>query len=159
MKQSICVVAFVASLSIFFACYNLPPIPPATVQTGQTGRCGNVRGAFVETGKMIVPRARHTATLLDDGTVLIAGGSNGRPAEALDSSEIYDPATGVFLASGSMTIARQQAVAARLTDGRVLIAGGLAIGPISGSPLDSAGSSIPRAGLSTRPDRWASSTP
>ena len=78
---------------------------------------------------MLVPRALHTATLLDDGTVLIAGGITGRPSEALDSSEIYDPARGVFLSSGAMTIPRQHAVAARLSDGRVLVAGGFAKGP------------------------------
>ncbi len=99
---------------------------------------------------MLTPRALHTATLLEDGTVLIAGGINGRPSEVLDSSEIFDPARGVFLASGTMTIARQQAVAARLSDGRVLIAGGFAKSPTpfsmglvhglqaANSPLDSA---------------------
>lgn len=149
MKQLICVVAFVASLSIFFACYTLPPpIPQATVQIGQSGGCGNTHGVFVETGKMLMPRALHTATLLDDGTVLIAGGISSRPSETLDSSEIYDPAHGVFLASGAMTITRQLAVAARLADGRVLIAGGFAKGPTQlyvlqgrptlSSPLDSA---------------------
>ena len=75
---------------------------------------------------MIVPRALHTATLLEDGTVLIAGGANGRPSQTLDSSEIFDPVRGIFLASGAMTSNRQQAIAARLSDGRVLIAGGFA---------------------------------
>lgn len=141
MKQSVCVVALVASLLIFFGCAVAPPpIPPATVQTGQTGRCGNKHGVFVETGKMLVPRALHTATLLEDGTVLIAGGANGRPSQTLDSSEIFDPVRGIFLASGAMTTNRQQAVAVRLSDGRVLIAGGFAReGPTRFfTPLDSA---------------------
>jgi hypothetical protein len=149
VKQSIFLVACGALLPIFFSCYTLPPpIPEATVQAAQSGGCGNVHGAFVETAKILAPRALHIATLLEDGTVLIAGGIAGRPYETLDSSEIYDPARGVFLASGTMTIARQQAVATRLTDGRVLIAGGFAksptevyalqIRPIRSSPLDSA---------------------
>ena len=78
---------------------------------------------------MLVPRALHTATLLNDGTVLIAGGITDRPSQALDSSEIYDPARGVFLSSGPMTITRNEAVAARLSDGRVLIAGGYSKAP------------------------------
>jgi hypothetical protein len=77
---------------------------------------------------MVTPRALHTATLLENGTVLIAGGITGQPSTAIDSSEIFDPTTGTFSSSGTMTVARQQAVAARLPDGRVLIASGFSKG-------------------------------
>ncbi|MGB8682727.1 MAG: hypothetical protein WCD12_07585 [Candidatus Binatus sp.] len=77
---------------------------------------------------MLTPRALHTATLLENGTVLIAGGIANIPRDAIDSSEIFDPARGVFLPSGTMTRARQQAVAVRLSDGRVLIASGFGRG-------------------------------
>ena len=53
------------------------------------------------------PRARHfhTATLLPNGQVLVAGGYN-RASGYLDSAELYDPATGTWTATGSMATAR-----------------------------------------------------
>lgn len=79
-------------------------------------------GTFAATGSMAVGRARHTATLLQDGRVLIAGGANSL---AVAESEIYDPATGTFTATGSMTYTRERASATLLPDGRVLVAGGM----------------------------------
>jgi hypothetical protein len=79
-------------------------------------------GTFTSTGSMLVGRARHTATLLGDGRVLIAGGANSL---AIAESEIYDPGTGKFTATGSMAYTRQRASGTLLPDGRVLVAGGL----------------------------------
>jgi hypothetical protein len=81
-------------------------------------------GKFGATGSLLQGRAHHTATLLDDGRVLIAGGYGGGTL-SLESAEIYDPETGKFSATGSMAAARRDATAAMLADGRVLIAGGL----------------------------------
>jgi hypothetical protein len=50
-------------------------------------------GVFTPAGDMSVPRSRHTATLLPDGRVLIAGGG---------SADVYDPATGTFTPAGEM---------------------------------------------------------
>lgn len=70
-------------------------------------------------------RFSHTSTLLDDGTVLIAGGRNSTATTTrLTSAEIYDPATGVYTPTGSMAIGRESAAAIKLPNGRVLIIGG-----------------------------------
>jgi hypothetical protein len=91
-------------------------------------------GTFTATGNMIMARGTHTATLLFNGKVLIAGGYRyGYPAEALARAELYDPSTGTFNATGDMTAARARHTATLLTDGRVLIAGGY--GPLASAEL------------------------
>jgi hypothetical protein len=79
-------------------------------------------GTFASTGGMSVPRLNHTATLLPNGKVLIAGGSNGGLAVAI--SEIYDSATGQFTRTGDMRTARIGPTATLLADSSVLITGG-----------------------------------
>jgi WD40 repeat protein len=86
---------------------------------------------FNATGKMAIPRILHTATLLPDGRVLIAGGwqvsgSGGEivSSKILTSAELYDPKTDTFSATGSMASPRVNCTATLLSDGRVLIAGG-----------------------------------
>jgi hypothetical protein len=70
-----------------------------------------------------VDRHGHTATVLGDGTVLIAGGTDAS-GRALDSAERFDPATGTWTAVGPMRDARTGHQAVGLPDGRVLVAGG-----------------------------------
>jgi hypothetical protein len=92
------------------------------------------QGAFAPTGDMTIERRGHTATLLTNGKVLVAGGSAiqvGWPV--WDSAELYDPLTGTFALTGRMTTPRSGHTAALLPDGRVLIAGGFASGG-NGSP-------------------------
>jgi hypothetical protein len=84
-------------------------------------------GTFSLTGSMTITRDSATATLLKDGRVLIAGGSQSPPAVAttpVASAELYDPKTGKFTATGSMGTARFGATATLLADGRVLMVGG-----------------------------------
>jgi hypothetical protein len=72
---------------------------------------------------MAARRSFHTATLLNDGTVLVAGGSSG-PHFTLLSAERYNPATGTWSATGAMAEARDFHTATLLDDGTVLVAGG-----------------------------------
>ena len=76
---------------------------------------------FSETGAMRYARIAHTATLLADGRVLIAG---GRGSEVNASAEIYDPRSRRFHDTGRLIAARYKHTAGLLPDGRVLIAGG-----------------------------------
>src|SRR5205814_742837 len=78
-------------------------------------------GMWTATSSMTTPRYYHTATLLPNGRVLVAGGcSNGVHARA----ELYDPATGLWTATGQMTTAREGHTATLLPNGTVLVAGG-----------------------------------
>ena len=147
---------------------------------------------FVEVGNMTVARSDHDSVLLDDGTVIITGGTVGPEAgdiynptlqaftptansmleargrlvslrlknaawgslqgdvlaiggsdiggsifggaqQALDSVEIYDPASKQFSDFGTMTVARQNHTATELQDGRILITGGVGRPFVSGT--------------------------
>ena len=82
-------------------------------------------GTFTTTGSMTAPRAGHTATLLLNGKVLIAGGSpGGLSTGQQDSAELYDPSTGAFTPTAGPMTTRSGHTATLLADGRVLIAGG-----------------------------------
>ncbi len=85
-------------------------------------------GTFAATGRMTTPRAGHTATLLTNGKVLIAGGTADftRPIGPVPiaTAELYDPDTATFAPTGDMTAPRFFHTATLLPDGRVLFAGG-----------------------------------
>jgi Bacterial Ig-like domain (group 2)/Protein of unknown function (DUF1573)/IPT/TIG domain/Abnormal spindle-like microcephaly-assoc'd, ASPM-SPD-2-Hydin/Galactose oxidase, central domain len=85
-------------------------------------------GTFSSAGTMTVARSGQTATLLNNGKVLIAGGetcTSTTSCTALHTAEIYDPVAGTFTAtSNNMSAARFNASAVALNQGLVLIAGG-----------------------------------
>jgi hypothetical protein len=71
---------------------------------------------------MAFAREFHTATLLSDGTVLVAGGDDGTNGVA--AAETFTPDTKDFLLAGDLNTARTQHTATLLSDGKVLVAGG-----------------------------------
>jgi len=81
-------------------------------------------GTFTQTGSMAVGRFLHTATLLQNGRVLIVGGVLTSTSDPVATAEVYDPATGIFTMTGAMATARERHTATLLADGRVLIVGG-----------------------------------
>lgn len=81
------------------------------------------------TGSLNTGRDDHTATLLPNGKVLVAGGILG---SGTASAELYDAATGIWTATGSLNQGRYYHTATLLLDGKVLVAGGYAFG---GQPI------------------------
>ena len=77
------------------------------------------------TDSLKTARFHHTATLLTDGRVLVAGGAAGVGGERpLKSAELYDPATGSWSEAASLNTARDSNTATLLPDGMVLVAAG-----------------------------------
>jgi WD40 repeat protein len=90
-----------------------------TPRSGSSGQ----NASFSLTGSMQTPRSSHTATLLNNGKVLIAGGKDST-GTALAATELFDPSTNVFSSTGNMNFARWDHTATLLNDGRVLVVGG-----------------------------------
>jgi hypothetical protein len=67
---------------------------------------------------MSTARSGQTATLLDNGDVLVAGGGTR-------TVDLYEPSTGTFTPTGSMSVSRTNATATLLPNGEVLVAGGV----------------------------------
>ena len=79
-------------------------------------------GAWSPTGTMLSARDGHTATVLTNGKILAAGGTNN--GVALTSAELYNPTAGTWASTGSMNAARSHARAVQLSNGSVLVVGG-----------------------------------
>ena len=80
-------------------------------------------GTWTSTGSLDTARYAHTATLLPNGMVLVAGGV-GNTNPWLASAELYDPASGIWTGTGNLNIARVFHTATLLPNGMVLVAGG-----------------------------------
>jgi hypothetical protein len=134
--------ASILALSVVLAAIALAPrtTPPIT-------------GRVVSTGSPVAARFSHTATLLPNNQVLIAGGME-RNGVWLDSAELYDPASGRFTSVGKMGSRRAGAMATLLPNGKVLIAGGSdgSGGSLSSAEIyDPASNTFAAAGTMTSP--------
>ncbi len=86
-------------------------------------------GTWSTTGSMHTARTFHTATLLSDGRVLVAGGGTSRPEDGsfggpVASAELYNPRTGTWSPTGAMNAPHFQHTATLLRNGNVLVVGG-----------------------------------
>jgi len=95
--------------------------------------CAGAPFQFEETGSLATARYFHTATLLPNGKVLVAGGAIGYTP--LASAELYDPATGTWTATESLHTARFFHTATLLPNGKVLVAGGAGNGYLASAEL------------------------
>lgn len=116
---------------------TIPPEPAATAEVYDPAT-----GRFTTVGSMAAPRYQHAASILTDGTVLLAGGSHDRPPEggvvASTDAEVFDPATGAFRPTGSLNRARLLPATVAIDD-RVLVLGQLdpaAEDPVTGASTE-----------------------
>jgi N-acetylneuraminic acid mutarotase len=93
-------------------------------------------GVWSAAASLITGREEHTATLLRNGTILVAGGTDGR-GKALANAELYNPKTNRWAPAGTMATTRIDHTATLLPNGEVLVAGGLDA-PFPSSALASA---------------------
>jgi hypothetical protein len=111
-----------------------PVVPSMTAASSSIQVSAAPASGFSATGSLLMPRESHTATLLPDGRVLVAGGvhwgseigcSPGTPCmSVLDSTELFNPAKGVFTSAEDMGAPRVFHTATLLVNGDVLMAGG-----------------------------------
>jgi len=81
---------------------------------------------FAPIASMGTTRAFHTASLLNNGKVVVIGGANSNGE--LASSELFDPTTKTFTPAGNMVEPRHSHTATVLADGKVIVIGGFNVG-------------------------------
>ncbi len=114
--------------NLFAASNVLPTNTSAEIYTPASGvLAGASTGTWsIHNMNSLALRYNHTATVLNDGKVLIAGGFNGNIP--VSSAELFNSATNTWTTVGSSVAARYKHSATLLNDGRVLITGGATTG-------------------------------
>jgi N-acetylneuraminic acid mutarotase len=103
------------SAALLVAVVVLTAILPAVAQSS---------GTWAATGSLNFPRIGHTATLLANGQVLVAGGEDSQ-GNHIAAAELYNPATGAWTVTGGLATHRIDHAATLLANGDVLVAGGV----------------------------------
>src|SRR5256885_8458622 len=105
-----------------------PDGAPIQAVNSKVMRWDHTTGNLVSAVSMPVGLYYHSAALLADGRVLLAGGSDAvgvhASADPVTRAEIYDPVARTWSLAASLPVARYQAIAVPLTDGRVFLVGG-----------------------------------
>jgi N-acetylneuraminic acid mutarotase len=100
------------------------------VSWGEVAYPAMVDPAWMTTNVMNVARGAHTASLLSNGKVLVAGGasenteSNMTPPTVFSAAELYDPVSDTWTATNPLNTPRRDHTASVLSNGQVLVAGG-----------------------------------
>jgi len=92
-------------------------------------------GTWTATGPLNTGRASFTATLLQNGEVLVAGGYSYATGHPLSITELYDSSTGSWTTTGALNTPRYYHTAALLPNGKVLVVGGQNPGDIASAEL------------------------
>ena len=79
--------------------------------------------SFATTCSLAIGHGEASATLLNNGKVLILGGRQAH--NSLSSAELYDPVSGAWTATGSLATGRRIHTATLLPNGKVLVVGGV----------------------------------
>jgi hypothetical protein len=107
--------------------WDLVPAPGrhTTIATPESEIYDPLTDTWSRTGDLNLARFAHTATLLQDGEVLIAGGADDEERGTFfDTAELYDPETGIWTSTGSLKLGRNSHTATLLPNGEVLVAAG-----------------------------------
>ena len=122
-----------------------PPSSPSATTISSPSISPPAAATWTVVGKLRTGRSQHTATLLQDGRVLVVGGIG--PDKPLDGGvtagdvlatvELYDPLLRIWRPGHSMSTPRLGHIAILLLDGRVLVAGGMDTAPVPGCDTSS----------------------
>ena len=95
-----------------------------TNAVAQAERYAPLTNGWSPAGALVTARSLHTATLLQDGRVLVVGGRTN-PGAITATAEVWDAATNTWSPAGQMAAGRIGHTATLLPDGRVLVVGGV----------------------------------